>query len=176
MLEIEIKAFCKSHDEVEKKLMACGAEFKELVNEEDVYFQHPSRDFSKTGEAFRLRRINDKYCITYKGPKLSSKAKTRFEEETFIDDAGKAVIIFEKLGFKKAGSVRKKRKIYFYNSAEICLDEVEGLGCFVEIEKMGDDPIPVENELFEIASLLDLNEFTSVSYLNMLMGVNDEKD
>ncbi len=175
MLEIEIKSFCPDLSAVEKKLISIGADFREAIIEEDVYLQHPCRDFRESGEAFRIRKMNDKYCITYKGPKLSSKAKTRFEEETAILDGEKTLSIFEKLGFVKSGFVKKLRKIYVLGNVEICLDDVEKLGTFVEIEKLGDNYSEIEKELFAIAETIGLSQFTTKSYLCMIEEGENEK-
>ena len=51
---------------------------------------------------------------------------------------------------------------------EVCIDDVEGLGTFVEIEKMGEDPEAAEKELFKTAGQLGLNDFTVKSYLCLL--------
>lgn len=170
MLEIEIKSKCNSLSEFEKKIISFGANFKETIDEEDIYFNHPSKDYRETGEAFRIRRMNHKYCVTYKGPKLSTKAKTRYEIETGIENYSDFKTLLVKLGFVEAGIVKKKRTIYEYNSIEICLDDVKNLGQFVELEKLGDDNSTIENELFKLAEELGLNQFISRSYLSMLQN------
>lgn len=169
MLEIEIKSYCKSHEEVESKLLKLGAKELETVFEEDTYFQHPSRDFKESGEAFRIRRIDQNYFITYKGPKVNTKSKTRYEAETGIADGKVARDVFERLGFVEAGRVTKDRKTYSFSDIEICIDNVHGLGKFVELEKIGEDYEKDEKDLFALAEKLDLNEFTSRSYLSLLM-------
>ena len=79
ILEIEVKAYCDDFPEVRMRLEASGAHFLESRVEEDLYFNHPSRDFGKTDEALRLRRVNNNCKITYKGPKLSKETKARIE-------------------------------------------------------------------------------------------------
>ena len=173
MLEIEIKSYCSDHSSVESKLIELGADKIKAVYEEDVYFQHPSRDFKQSGEAFRIRRIDDKYFITYKGPKINTKSKTRYEAETGISDGKTGRDIIERIGFTEAGTVTKERKIYSLDGIEICLDHVHNLGDFVELEKLGEDYVSIEKELFILADKLGLADFTSRSYLNLLMEKNN---
>jgi len=166
--EIEIKAYCHSHEEVKDKLSSMGAEFKETLIERDLYFNHPSRDFAQTDEAFRIRMCNEKVQITYKGPKIGKKVKARTEYETGIEDFDKARSIFNSLGFRESGIVSKKRDLYKLNDITIVLDSIEGLGDFVEIEKIGEVSDEIERELLDFAEKLNLNRFEKRSYLELL--------
>ncbi len=170
--EIEIKAYCNSLDEVSEKLQAMGAEFKETLVERDLYFNHPSRDFAETDEAFRIRMCNEKVQITYKGPKIGKKVKARLEYETAIGDFDTARSIFNSLGFRESGIVAKKRELYKYEDFTIVLDRIEGLGDFVEIEKIGEVSDEIENELLDFANKLNLDRFEKRSYLELLYFCN----
>ena len=83
-------------------------------HQEDRYFNSPVRDFAQTDEALRIRetKSDDKHnlFITYKGPKIDAKSKTRKEVEMEIEDADKASKIFENLGFKEVRTVIKDRE------------------------------------------------------------------
>jgi adenylate cyclase class 2 len=76
-------------------------------------------DFAQTDEALRVRTTNNDIFITYKGPKLNDKAKTRKEVEMSIESAEKARDIFEEIGFRPARIVRKNRIYYNYENFEI---------------------------------------------------------
>lgn len=169
MLEVEIKAWCDNHTQIIDSIIKLGGKKISDLNEIDTYFNHPERDFAKTDEAFRLRKQNDKNKITYKGPKLSKKAKTRFESETSFEDYESMKVILEKLSFRETGVVEKNRTIYQYNGIDICIDRVKNVGDFVELEKMGEDKESIEKELFELASQLNLSKFETKSYLELLL-------
>ena len=77
ILEVEIKAYCDNTSALRESLYSIGADYIETRDEQDIYFNHPSRDFGKTDEALRLRFINGKCKVTYKGPKVSSETKAR---------------------------------------------------------------------------------------------------
>ena len=66
--EVEMKFSIKDREAIRKKLVACAARFGGLISQVDYYFSHPSRDYSKTDEALRLRKSGQKVVITWKGP------------------------------------------------------------------------------------------------------------
>lgn len=167
ILEIEIKAYSDNPDEIKEKLANIGANYIETREERDIYYNHPSRDFGKTDEALRLRFVNGRCKITYKGPKVSRETKARIEHETGVDDIEVFTLILNALGFVKSGKIKKNRELYMLKDMEITLDSVDGLGEFVEIEKqclMSED---AEKELFDTAARLGLSRFERRSYLEL---------
>jgi len=170
MLEIEIKAVLADPGSMKKLLRKIGAGAGPILQETDYYYQHPSRDFGQTNEALRLRMTNGQCRVTYKGPRLPGQAKIRLEAETDIGDYAVMKIIFEKLGFRQVGVVEKKRVVFHLEGATICLDEVMGLGTFVELEKMGEDKQIIEQELLALAERLGIVTFESKSYLAMILS------
>ena len=171
LLEIEIKSYCDDHDAVIKKLNALGARHGGIRKERDLYLNHPSRDFRETGEALRLRQVDDDNVIlTYKGPRLSTVAKTRREEEVAVADFESMLMICTLLGFTPSGTVVKEREIFILDDVDICIDRVEGIGNFVELEMKGTDHERIESELFHLANELGLNRFERKSYLELKYG------
>jgi adenylate cyclase class 2 len=59
VFEVENKFPVPDLAAVEQQLQAYGAQFDQAVEQVDHYFAHPVRDFVKTDEALRLRRIGD---------------------------------------------------------------------------------------------------------------------
>ena len=113
MIEVEVKAKIRSFDEMRKRLDEINAVKVKTEHQEDRYFNSPVRDFAQTDEALRIRetKSDDKHnlFITYKGPKIDAKSKTREEVEMEIEislednsDYSKAqesiFELFEKLG------------------------------------------------------------------------------
>lgn len=168
-LEIEIKAFCQDIDTIRNKVKEMGASFVGILVEKDAYYNHPSRNFAESDEALRIRRSGDASVVTYKGPKLSEKAKTRYEREVSVDDPEGLEDILVKLGFIQAGRVSKEREEYMLNDILVCLDSVETLGTFVELEILSDDREGAEKKLFSLADTLGLSDFTRKSYLEMVI-------
>ncbi len=167
-LEIEIKAPCSDHLSVITRIISLGGKFVRRNDERDIYFNHPSRNFRETDEAFRIRRRGDETLLTYKGPRQPGKAKIRVEEELKISDSEKMHEILIHLGFIPVREVKKSRDTYRYNDISVCIDIVEGLGGFVEIEKIGSPAGEIEDELLEFAARLGLGNFERRSYLELL--------
>ncbi len=170
-IEIEIKAYCKDTASVKQRLEKLGAIFVKTKKESDRYFNHPAKDFGKTDEALRLRTDGDITILTYKGPKISEKSKARIEKEVGVHGDEETGEILNHLGFREVGKVVKKRDYYKIDDITICLDEVEGLGSFVELEKIGENVDISENELFKLAGKLGLKKFERKSYLELILKI-----
>ena len=92
--------------------------------------------------------------------KQSSKKSESQEIEFVVEDYNKACDFLKVLGYKEWVKVNKKRRYTKYMNANICLDEVEQLGSFVEIEIIvPDDDIKnnYENDLEKIAINLGID-------------------
>lgn len=167
MIEIEIKAYCDSHEVLEQKIISLGGRFSSEGSERDLYFNHPSRDFGKTDEAFRIRDANGKCKITYKGPKIGEVGKSRYEKEVDISDPDAMSDVLNRLGFTESGTIIKKRKYYILDGVLVSLDNVEGIGLFAELEIMGEDVKKGEEKLLSLAKTLGLDRFERRSYLEL---------
>ena len=172
MIELEVKARINSFKEMEEKLESIGAVKSKEEFQEDIYFASPIVDFGQTDEALRIRTTNNNTFITYKGPKLNDKAKTRKEVEMTIESASKARDIFEEVGFTAARVVRKNRQYYTYENFEISLDDVEGLPPYMEIEISlddGQDYSQAQEKIFELFEKLGITDgFERTSYMELL--------
>lgn len=142
MLEAELKASLGDlpAEELEKRALALGFLPEDWVRERDVYFNGAERDFRRTDEALRLRsvrRLPDgpwESLVTYKGPKLDRVSNARTEYETGVSDGGTAQKLLEALGYRPLAQVDKVRRTYRLDQVALCLDQVEGLGGFLELE------------------------------------------
>ena len=173
--EVETKVVlpeCGYIQRLREKLVSLGCTFEKHVVEEDVYYQHPCRDFAKTDEALRIRVVGDKVELTYKGPKKRVEGGVKAREEISISIASQfehAKMLLEKLGFKEVMVVRKKRDYYNCGDVVVSLDQVEKLGCFVELEYRGRGN--ASSRLEEVIEKLGLGglERTTLSYLELLL-------
>ena len=182
MIEVEVKAKINGFKEMEEKLAHIGAVKTKEEFQEDIYFNSPVVDFAKTDEALRIRTTQQKgkssIFITYKGPKIDAKSKTRKEIEMGISDSSQCSDIFEALGFRKVRAVRKNRKYFTYENFEISLDDIEGLDPYMEIEiglEDGEDYSEAQNSIFELFEKLGITEgFERTSYLELLENLNTD--
>ena len=183
MLEVELKASLSgiAVDTVLSHAMAAGFMPGEQVQETDVYFNGTQRDFRHTDEALRLRSVlslPDGSCeslLTYKGPKLDQISNTRTEYETAISDEKTMEKVLEALGYQPVFTVEKIRRTYRLHDVTLCMDEVMGLGHFLELETLVPTEEHYENALEHLLHLLDRLEIprerlTRRSYLDMLLA------
>jgi adenylate cyclase class 2 len=140
MLEVELKVKVPSLESVRKLLLEKGAECSGRIHEHDIYYNAPHRDFGITDEAVRVRYTNDHAVVTYKGAKIKKFGlKAREELNTAVESGEVFETMLDRLGFTKTTEVNKWRENFRYSDAAICLDEVDELGTFVEIEIMTED-------------------------------------
>lgn len=173
MIEIEIKARADL-DALRNRLKQEGAALERTVEQADIYYNAPDRDFGLTDEALRLRNEGGQVFLTYKGKKLDAKSKTRKEVEVEVADFNKMEDILLSLGFKITLRVRKVREIYHLDGAVVCLDRVDGLGDFVELETLAADESEIEKRrdwLIVVMRRLGVQgDFIRESYLEMLLA------
>jgi adenylate cyclase class 2 len=180
MLEIEMKFAVPDFGPVQKMLESWQARPEPPIDEADHYFNAPDRDFSRTDEAMRLRRIGERNLITYKGPKQPGPAKTRTEIEVPLERGDAAADGFcqlvQKLGYRPTAVVRKRRAIWHFQrdgfDLQACLDHVDEVGRFVEVEIVAppEQRAAAEQSLQKIAAELGLRQSERRSYLEMLLA------
>jgi adenylate cyclase class 2 len=183
MLEIEQKYARADFVALERRLAEWGAALAEEHTEADHYLNAPDRDFAKTDEAFRLRRIGEENYLTYKGPKRADVVKVRTELEIRLPDGEKAATdflqLFSHLGYRFVAVVRKQRRTFKMKRGgfdlTVCLDDAEGLGHYAEVEVLA----PEERRdaaravLAETAAALGLSEVERRSYLGLLLAARE---
>jgi adenylate cyclase class 2 len=169
MLEIEAKARVDDLEEVREAVLRKGGVFVKKEVQRDMYFAHPERDFAHTDEALRIRESGGKFYITYKGPKLDERTKTREELEVEVLEPEKAEEILARLGFRRVQEVKKTRESYILPGYTVMLDRVEGLGTFVEVEKEAEEYRPEELLDFFGALGIKQEQMERRSYLELLL-------
>lgn len=179
MLEVEMKFPVADFVALEGRLAEWGAGAFTVLDEADHYFNAPDRDFARTDEALRVRRIGAANFVTYKGPKRDAHTKTRTEVEVPLAEGSRAAEDFMQLlthlGYRPVLVVRKRRRLCSLSreglALEVCLDDVEGLGRFVELEIQAPESQldSARDVLVRTASALGLEQSERRSYLEMLL-------
>lgn len=177
MLEVEVKAHVGDFEEIKVKLSQVGAQKQGVEHQKDTYFNAPHRDYAVTDEALRIREVSQEdgtveFILTYKGAKLDQASKTRREIEVYVDNEKKAAALLEGIGFRPVKTIRKDRTIYHYRDYTIALDEVYGVGKFVEIERgvqEGEDYQDALEDIFRIYREIGVEDgFERQSYMELL--------
>ena len=184
--EVEQKYRVENYDSVKIALKEMEAIPGVAITQVDCYYKHPLRDFARTDEAFRLRRVGEHNFMTYKGPKIDDTSKSRSEEEVRIEDGEDAhhscSRLLEQLGFVPVATVQKQRQTFSIErgrfSIEVALDEIGSLGRFVELEigvdSDGNDKSEVESALVVLKEIavefgLTPSAVERLSYLELLL-------
>ncbi len=178
-LEVEQKFAAADLEGVERLMAAEGSAFAPPVAQVDRYYAHPVRDFAQTDEALRIRRVGEANFVTYKGPKLDPRTKTRREIELALqpgeDGFAQFASLLEALGFRPVAEVRKQRRIARLQwqgfPLEVALDDVQAVGRFVELETAADpaDAEAAKAALASLAGRLGLEANERRSYLELLL-------
>ncbi|MCS7110967.1 MAG: class IV adenylate cyclase [Ignisphaera sp.] len=176
--EYEAKVRVEDLDAVEERLKAVGAQAVDVAEEEDAYIDlNPCIDVVSRDVALRVRVYRsllsgrERYELTYKGPRKSRDLKIRSEITVAVDNGYRVLEMLRELGFTKHTTVYKRRKIYRYGAARVFLDDVKGLGKFVEIEVEGVKSVEeFRRVVAEILDILNLpKQLIPKSYLEMVL-------
>lgn len=179
MFEVELKFPVESLTKVREEFFEIGAVSQSTTVQSDEYLNDPIRDFAKLDMALRIRCDGDRYCVTFKGPNLDATAKIRKEVEMPLADehaAAQMKEIYEGIGFVSVAKVVKRREELLVNwrgtKVHVCLDEVDEVGGFVELELVVKDQGSVaeaKTSLVGLAEHVGLSGVTRTSYLEMLL-------
>ncbi|MGP8323574.1 MAG: class IV adenylate cyclase [Methanosarcinaceae archaeon] len=175
MIEVETKLKIDCIEHIEERIKGLVGDYKGEKIEIDLYFDHPDTHIFDGGCALRVRDSDGKYRLTYKGPKKDDVTTSREEIEIGIESASEMIKILGELGFYEIGKVKKLRKTYLLEDLVITLDDVMGLGEFIEVEgKASNDREFKEkkDEIFKLLKKLGLStdEISKRSYIEMLLG------
>ena len=180
MIEVEQKFRDADFPALEQRLRALGAIEGKRRAEADHYFNAPDRDFAQTDEALRIRRVGATSCVTYKGPKRDLHTKTRTEIEVPLGDGDDTADDFARLlvqlGYRPVAVVRKDRRTFHLErdgfSLAITLDDVTGVGKFVELEigVREDQMDAARATMLREAEELGLTDSERRSYLELLLS------
>jgi adenylate cyclase, class 2 len=180
MLEVEVKYSVNDFGPLEAALAHWGAALGPPRRDSDHYFNAPDRDFARTDEAFRVRSVGASNFVTYKGPKRDRETKTRLEIEVALADGEEAAADFRRmltlLGYKPSGIVRKSRRVARCERhgfpLQVCLDEVDHLGRFAELEVVAAEEHYEAAKALVLAAAgeLGLTRVERRSYLEMVLA------
>lgn len=128
-LSIEIKARCAEPARIRAILQSHKARFKGLDHQIDTYFRVP---FGR----LKLRKGNIENALIYY-KRADQKNSKRCDSILYdcLDGPALKKVLTAALGI--LAEVDKKREIYFIRNTKFHIDQVKGLGKFVEIEVFG---------------------------------------
>lgn len=160
MKEIEIKIEINNTELVLKKLEDNGCVFGSPLTQRDMVYipQHVTTVPCPAGtNVLRIREQNNHFFLTLKRSDVGNHL-SKVEHELEILDKQEMVKIIESLDYKLITDTTKIRRKSKIKDFEICLDSVEGLGNFLEVEKItNEDPIIVQKEMLDFLTSIGLD-------------------
>ena len=182
MIEVEIRAKVQDFSSIKKRLEEMGAQFLKKERMVDHIFGR-SKDLDGEHKIIdghfsaRIREKGDKKSVEFKEIKRAG-AGMEFSSPVSSLEAG--LNFLEKLDFEEAFTVSKIRETYEYQGFEICLDEVDALGYFIEIEHPCKEDNDKSIALKECENLLALIApdavFEPKKYGDLMQEVINEKN
>lgn len=183
MIEVEVKCPVSSLTAIEAQLKTLGFKTEKQCTEKDIYFNNPEHDLRTLDQALRIRTVicdgQSESLVTFKDKKIDNISMTRKEYETAVADGDVMQQVFMGLGYTQTFDVVKCRQYMAFRDMHACLDQVEGLGEFLELEILCDVDEDHEDEargeaLTRIEAVMEqiglkMSETTTTSYLSMLM-------
>jgi adenylate cyclase, class 2 len=166
-LNVEIKARCSDPSFVRNYLVSKGADLKGTDHQTDTYF-------NVYNGRLKLREGNIENNLIYyersdqAGPKPSHFKLVKVEDATGLKETLK-----QSNGIKVV--VQKKREIYYIDNVKFHIDEVPGLGSFVEIEAgniladLSKDQLQEQCDHYMKEFKIKQEDLISVSYSDMLL-------
>jgi len=125
-LNIEIKAKCANTQAIREYLQAQKARFLGVDEQTDTYF-------NTINGRLKLREGNiENNLIYYERPNLPAPKSSQFQLVKVDNPKALKEALKNSLGVKMI--VKKRREIYYIGNVKFHIDEIHGLGNFIEIE------------------------------------------
>ena len=163
MREIEVKARVENLAELIKTIEKLGGKLSDAIVQHDYVFTRGDAVGAAGSVFVRVRtetkNSSEKHYFTLK--KGVAGHGDKIEHETEIADADAMLGAVRDLDFTPYVEVEKTRRTAKVDKFEICLDTVENLGDFIEIETFADDAadhLAVEDELWQFAKKLGVSK------------------
>jgi len=171
MLEIEVKIRIDDIKTLGSNILSQGADLdKDRHFEENTLYDYASQQLSKKQHALRVRKINRKIFLTFKGSfQKSRKFKIREEFETEVKNEKQLKKILKSLALKPIFHYSKFRTVYRKKNLKICLDEMS-IGNFLELEGQQSDIVRFSHSLG-----YSKKDFIKLDYIQLLKNQEKKK-
>ena len=170
-LNVEIKARCTNPAFIRDYLLSNNAEFRGTDEQTDTYFQVPHG-------RLKLREGNiENNLIYYERSNQAGPKDSHFQLVKINDAAGLKEALAKANGIKTV--VKKKREIYYIANVKFHIDEVPGLGSFVEIEAgniladLSKEQLKEQCDYYLAAFNIQTEDLIEVSYSDMLLDKSE---
>lgn len=155
MREVEVKYQVRDAEALLVALKERNIELNEPVTQDDQAYAPEGWSYGddKLGVSFvRLRTVDGQHTFTLKRP--AENALSCDEYETAVTDREQMHHAILAMGFRATVRIVKVRRTAALPDLELCVDEVAGLGTFLELERMVSDDVPGEAVQAELAAFV----------------------
>lgn len=147
MREVEVKFRVRDVALLIDALAARGIELGPPVRQDDQAYAPVDWDYgaARVGVPFaRLRTVEGRHTFTVKRP--AENVLSCEEYESLVDDLHQMHLAVLAMGFRATVRIGKVRRTAVLDGGEmaLCVDDVDGLGTFVEVERLVPDGVPGE--------------------------------
>jgi len=135
MKEVEIKILEIDKKEIIDKLKKAGAKKIFEGDVENIFYDFENKRLFSQGKKLRLRKLGDRFQLTFKGKKEKGVAKIRDEYEVYFDDDTPIKKILEELGLREINRYCVKHRISFViEDVRFEIDDFKKIPAYLEIE------------------------------------------
>ncbi|MFV2022794.1 class IV adenylate cyclase [Micromonospora sp. LOL_023] len=155
MREVEVKYRVQDREALLVALKACGIEPGPPVVQDDQAYAPATWSYgdSKLGVPFvRLRTVDGRHTFTLKRP--ADNALACDEYETTVADREQMHAAIVAMGFCPTVRIAKVRRTAELPDGVLCVDDVAGLGTFLELERIVGDDVPGAAVQAELAAFV----------------------
>jgi adenylate cyclase class 2 len=136
MVENEIKLRVADTAEARRRIEQLGYRlFRSRTLESDQLFDRTDGEMKRTDRILRLRRVDDRATLTYKGAAQRSRHKNREEIELDVSDGHALTLVLDRLGYHPGFRYEKYRTMFRRENEPgiVTIDETV-IGTFLELE------------------------------------------
>lgn len=139
MREIELKARVRDKQRLLQKLKEQGIMLGAAKTHHDVVFCKPGQQDYEEGSIWHRIRTEDGKTVIWTMKVDTGRKLDSIEHEVQVSDARELEQMLKTMGLELYSDLTKTRQKAQHGDIEICLDDVEGLGTYIEAEKLFDD-------------------------------------
>jgi adenylate cyclase class 2 len=153
--EIEVKYRVDDLEGLLAALKSRGIDVSDPLHQDDQAYAPAGWQFgdSKLGVSFlRLRTVAGRHYFTLKQPAQNDQACLEYETEVTDREAMHHAALH--MGYRPTVRIIKVRRTAYIGGNSLCIDEVEGVGGFIEAERMAPDDVDAQAVQAELAALI----------------------
>lgn len=156
MREIEVKYRVDDLEDLLAAFKSRGIDVSDPFEQDDQAYAPVGWQFgdSKLGVSFlRLRTVAGRHYFTLKQPAQNEQACLEYETEVADREALHHAALH--MGYRPTVRIIKTRRTASIGDCSLCIDDLEGVGAFIEAERMAPDDADAQAVQAELAAIIE---------------------